>query len=208
MGRAPEGTLLAAAPRAPEHPARSLVWRAAAGTSWSFRDLVLIPSVFPEACEDAVPHNFTYYDTSGVPTYHSQPAESFISTHARFESRFVSFTSRCAQNVRDCYAPIGGVPWLPAAKYRPLGATTTERFSAGGLCDSASSLYNERHCDQCLLCARQTSRAQPPTAHILLACIQCSARLRPARCSPSVRTGGSTRSCTGRASSSSSPSTC
>lgn len=108
-------------------------------TTWSFREHILVPALFPDDCKDA---------TALLVDGHTIPADHLIHPHAEFLRERTAFTSSCARNVNDCYAPIGGVAWLPGWQYLNSGSVITKSFS-DGLCDTSSALYNELHCTQC-----------------------------------------------------------
>ena len=124
-------------------------------TSWSFRDYIMIPWVanFEETCANAT-DPMTIHGLGGD-TILSPTA--FIGTHAQHDGTTVSYLSKCMPNVRDCYANVGGEPWLPAHVYLNANMTTTVKY-IDALCDAdfpaptdpaIPGLYNELHCNAC-----------------------------------------------------------
>jgi hypothetical protein len=132
-------------------------------TSWTFRKYVLVPSIATsDSCSPAVPYE-TIGDSAGIwPNFILQAngsingsmseAKATLSPRARFYGTDDSFTIKCAQNINDCWAAVGGVEWLPAQQYlvteampRPYG--TDELKEA--VCNRGSKMYNQLHCEMC-----------------------------------------------------------
>ena len=105
-------------------------------TSWSLRTFILTPLIATEeTCDVAM-------TTSRGDRLRS----SFSGSHrAVFYGTNETVTAKCVQNILDCYSPIGGVEWLPAAggwydgEYR-VGYlnhrfSATRRYTEDGLCN-------------------------------------------------------------------------
>ena len=125
-------------------------------TSWEFRRLFVIPLVLGHrlSCDDpnhqyefnAQPLNHTSTLTGAT---HLLPIDYLVTHHAAYESRQTSFLAPCVENVYDCFANIGGEPWLPATKYLPNTSTFTYHYTRDGLCNRDSQLFHEFHCQTC-----------------------------------------------------------
>ena len=100
-------------------------------TSTALRDHVIIPSLA----------------TADVCATAASPAE--LSDEAKHLGTNVSFASDCTPNFLQCYAHIGGEPWLPAYTYLTPKDVTTARYYQDGLCDAASPLHNADFCSLC-----------------------------------------------------------
>jgi len=104
----------------------------------SVRDYLIIPATAELAqCEDVVNDI-----GSGV-------GHSLISDEARYFGRTTAWQSSCAPNYRNCFADIGGVPWLPANTYLHYHEEASRPYMDEGLCSAESSLYNPAHCALC-----------------------------------------------------------
>jgi len=134
-------------------------------TSWDFRRLFVVPLVLggsrgamdcAHAKFDALASNYTAADGS-VRTF---PASMFVSHHAAAVGGNWSYLASCTQNVDDCFANIGGEPWLHGVDYMSPNSTYTIKYMQSGLCNPDSLLYNHWHCDQCTSWTAQVQRAQ------------------------------------------------
>jgi len=74
---------------------------------------------------------------------------NLVSEEARHLGLNTSYASDCIRNYLNCYANIGGEPWLPAHEYLDPMDGTTRKYFQNGLCDPSSALYNVNHCDTC-----------------------------------------------------------
>jgi hypothetical protein len=94
---------------------------------------------------DATP--LTYTDAMGGTV--TMGANATISHHAAWLGLRTSFLAPCKENVMDCFADIGGVPWLPATRYLSPHLRTSQPYALRGLCNPSSALHNELHCQKC-----------------------------------------------------------
>jgi hypothetical protein len=127
-------------------------------TSWTFRKYVIAPGIATGPCKEAKPFGFSVADSAfllqpsgggSLPAY-----QAMLSPRARFYGTNTTFYTKCEQNINDCWAPVGGVEWLPAMTYLvgPRWAVghspTTVRLSKA-LCDPESPLHHPMHCRTC-----------------------------------------------------------
>jgi len=142
-------------------------------TSWDFRRLVVIPMVLGSKASCSSPQfnaaDMNYVDAFGVA--HPLAANLLVSPHAVFENRTTSYLGHCVENVNDCFAAIGSVPWLPAMEYLTNTSTYSLEFTDGGVCSSSSKLYNEFHCETCTAWKNEVFRTQLLLALILEHCL-------------------------------------
>eukprot|EP00322_Chrysochromulina_rotalis_P026772 CAMPEP_0115874298 /NCGR_PEP_ID=MMETSP0287-20121206/24462_1 /TAXON_ID=412157 /ORGANISM="Chrysochromulina rotalis, Strain UIO044" /LENGTH=1141 /DNA_ID=CAMNT_0003329431 /DNA_START=17 /DNA_END=3442 /DNA_ORIENTATION=- len=133
-------------------------------TSWTFRQYVLAPSISDDSCGPAEPYvTVGAYPNTGTPFTLTAAGHANYEATLSLRSLYVedngampyanqSFVRKCEQNVNDCWAPVGGVPWLPALDYlvtssNPKPSTTI--FLMDAVCDTGSALYNKLHCETC-----------------------------------------------------------
>ena len=151
-------------------------------TSWSFRAEIIVPAIATaSACGPAAPFATVPNPTATNLSFTlTNPAlfdfEATLSPRARVLGRLQSdpaaaeasgfflsqaeasvwanesFIEKCPQNINDCWAPVGGVAWLPALEYLVTSSTpnpASTRFLVDAVCDEASVLYNKLHCNTC-----------------------------------------------------------
>ncbi len=127
-------------------------------TSWTFRQYVLAPGIATHgSCSPAIAYETTGGSSGIYPNFILQnsslpDADATLSPRARFYGTDESFVIKCEQNINDCWAPVGGVEWLPALQYLvtpqdPTPSTTIQMVDA--ICDDSSPLYNKLHCTTC-----------------------------------------------------------
>ena len=144
-------------------------------TSWTFRQFVVVPGVADTpACGPSVPYvttTGTFIDRGSYPFTLENAAladwRATLSPRALWYEQQIalgntpsadqqwanqSFVQKCEQNVNDCWAPVGGVTWLPAMEYLvtpTISTPSTTIFLMDALCDTSSPLYNKLHCATC-----------------------------------------------------------
>ena len=141
-------------------------------SSWDFRNMLVVPLVLYGS--PTAPGAYSCYEPAHAALFEAQPsnftnafgelsfvsADATVSHHAQRLGRRTSYLAECIENVQDCYAPIGGVWWLPGVEYLPPTARTTESYTDQGLCNRHSKLYNEAHCRTCLAWTNTVWRTQ------------------------------------------------
>ena len=127
-------------------------------TSWTFRKYVIAPGIATGPCKEAEPFGFSVADSAfllqpsgggSLPAY-----QAMLSPRASFYGTNTTFYTKCEQNINDCWAPVGGVEWLPAMTYL-VGPRWVDGHSPStvrlykALCDPESPLHHPMHCRTC-----------------------------------------------------------
>jgi hypothetical protein len=125
-------------------------------TSWTFRTYVIAPGMASGPCQPAQPYGVSVDDSTFILQGSSRNGtaltanayQAMLSPRSRFYGTNTTFLTKCEQNINDCYAPVGGVEWLPASDYLNEDSKSTVRLY-NALCDADSPLYHPLHCSTC-----------------------------------------------------------
>jgi len=91
---------------------------------------------------------------------------SLIALDALHVGTNISWQADCPRNYLNCYAVIGGEPWLPASVYLDSKDLVSRKYYEHGLCHPSSALYNAAHC---ALCEHRRERLSSYQVYCLLA---------------------------------------
>ena len=122
-------------------------------TSWTFRTFVIAPGMASGPCQ---PYGVSVDDSTFIlqgsslngTALTANAYQAMLSPRSRFYGTNTTFLTKCEQNINDCWAPVGGVEWLPALDYLNEDSKSTVRLY-NALCDADSPLHHPLHCRTC-----------------------------------------------------------